>query len=194
MYKISYDSGPCYNPLCCKNHQERFIKCPKERKASQIKHLQAHIHSKTKEKISVTQAKMSIEITRLEKDWPTITRLSIQLSRRTENEKLPMIVTPQQIYSSSFLTVTLLKTLYFKQICTPIKRIDEFHLYWERTFTVFLTSIWLRPIASYLLGLTIGAMTLVWVFFSSTVMTRERFGQILSNLHVNDNTAVPDGN
>ena len=30
--------------------------------------------------------------------------------------------------------------------------------------------------------------------FVSTVMTRDRFGQILANLHVNDNAAIPDGN
>lgn len=30
--------------------------------------------------------------------------------------------------------------------------------------------------------------------FVSTTMTRSRFGQILSNLHVNDNSSIPDGN
>ncbi len=34
----------------------------------------------------------------------------------------------------------------------------------------------------------------VSVPFVATIMTRDRFGQILSNLHVNDNTAIPDDN
>ena len=164
--------------------------------ASQIKCLQQRIQSKCKEKLSLAQVIKLFEIAR--RHWKKIDKPcedSVFTCPEGPNiECFSNCHTPADVFSQ-FLDTEIVDNIVFQtnlyitqkqRNVSPITR-EEYYGF-----------VGIKMLMSYH---KLPSWTHYWntdpdfnVPFVSAVMTRNRFGQILSNLHVNDNAAIPDGN
>ena len=164
--------------------------------ASQIKTLQQTIQSKCKEKLSVAQVIKLFEIAR--RHWEKIDKASedpvFNCPEGPNIEYFSNCHTPTDVFSQ-FLNTEIVDNIVFQtnlyitqkqRNVSPITR-EEFYGF---VGINMLMSYHKLPSWTHYCNTDPDLN----VPFVSTVMTRDRFGQILANLHVNDNAAIPDGN
>ncbi len=162
--------------------------------ADQVRFLQKDISSKLKEDLSVAQVKRLVEIAR--REWKRVEKRN-DLFHFPKGSKIEYFSDCQtsadvffQFLDNEIVDNIVFQTnLYINQIecCVPPLMHNEFYGF-----------IGINMVMSYH---KLPSWTDYWsnnsdmsIPFVSSVMTRDRFGQILSSLHVNDNATIPEGN
>ncbi len=164
--------------------------------ADQVKLLQKEISSKLKEDLSVAQVKRLVEIAR--REWKRVEKPSEDdLFHFPEGPKMEYFSdcqTPADVFfqfldNETVDNIVFQTNLYINQMERRVPPITRNELY---------GFIGINMVMSYH---KLPSWTDYWsndsymsVPFVSSVMTRDRFGQTLSSLHVNDNATIPDGN
>ena len=164
--------------------------------ASQVKHLQEIICGKSGEKLSVAQVNKLVEIAR--RHWKKVDKPSEDhVFNYPEGPNIAHFTdchTQADVFSqfldTDIIDMILFQTnLYITQRERNVASVTREELYGFLGINMLMSYHKLPSWTHY------------WnsdhdlsVAFVSSVMTRDRFAQILSNLHVNDNAAIPDDN